>query len=484
MLDRFFNDTATTEIYTAGNLGIKIIGFLLYPVYATVLTPAEFGIVGLALLVSSGSKRLFTLGTDAAAFNFYHRYDDEDRAEFYGTLFFFIVAVSLGLVFVFERVGPELSVLLFGRDLYDPYLRVAVAATALSAMFQTIPLQRFRAMERADLYTALNAGNNLISHGASLVGVLLLSLGALGYILGNLAASVVLGLAGAWVVLRNIQLSFSTKKLKTGMLYSLPLFPHFYSHFLISMSDRAILSQYSSLNIVGVYTIAYSLAGALQVVIQSGNSAILPEFARDADIKNSESELVQLSTYYILAAGFATIGFALITPTFVLLFFPNEYASAVSIFPILGLAFFFLALYNIPMNMLSQRDRKTRFIPIATLTAAGLNLGLNLLFIPAYVIWAAALSTLSSYALLFVQIFLFAQYETKIDYQYRRIAIVLTVTFAFVTIDSLLGYSTSFSSIGADVFLLIAFAPLLWVAGFWKEKEKRAMRRFIERISS
>jgi O-antigen/teichoic acid export membrane protein len=483
MLDRIKKITRLSSIYTAGNLGIKIVGFLLYPVYAAVLTPAEFGIVGLALLVSSGSKRLFTLGTDAAAFNFYHRYDDEDRAEFYGTLFFFIVAVTLGFVFIFERIGPELSVLLFGRDLYDPYLRVAVAATALSAIFQTIPLQRFRAMERADLYTVFNAGSNLTSHGASLVGVLILSLGALGYILGNLVASVVVGLIGAWVIFRNVQLSFSTKMLKTGIVYSLPLFPHFYSHFLISMSDRAILSQYSSLDVVGVYTIAYSLAGALQVVVQSGNSAILPEFARDADLKSNESELVQLSTYYLLAAGFATVGFTVITPTFVLLFFSSEYVAALSIIPVLGLAFLFVALYNIPMNMLSQRDRETRFIPIATLTAAGLNLGLNLLFIPTYGIWAAAFSTLSSYALLFVQIFLFAQYETKVDYQYRRVATVLAVTFAFVTLDSMLGYGTGFASVGADILLLAAFAPLLWVVGFWKEREKRAMREFIEKIS-
>ena len=50
MLDKFRTLLGNTLIYGLGNYGVKIIGFLLIPLYTRYLTPSDYGIIALVAM--------------------------------------------------------------------------------------------------------------------------------------------------------------------------------------------------------------------------------------------------------------------------------------------------------------------------------------------------------------------------------------------------------------------------------------------------
>jgi len=468
-----------TSIYSIGKIGVAVIGFALYPVYTQYLTPAQFGIIGLAVLVGSGSRHLFSLGTRAAAFNFYHRYEGEDREVFYTTLFVFITALSLGWLLVLEAVGPVLFQILFEEQLYDPYIRIVLLATALTATFHLIPKQRFRAAERAQLFVGMDLATTLTRHSIGLVAVIILSFGVTGYLLGQLAGAALVGLAGLVVIGRRMTPRLSAAMLRETLVYSLPMFPHFYSHFVISMADRVLLSQFSTLEAVGIYTIGYTLASALRMFISAANSAIMPEFARANEDDTAFDRLADTSTYYLLFAAVVTVGFSLFMPMFINSFFSEEYHGAISILPWLALGFFSVALYLVPMNVLSQTQRETRIVPILTIAAAASNIGLNLLLIPPLGIVGAAISTLGAYLLLATLVFLVSQRYHAVEYQYRRVGMVVASMVTIVGAEIALPRIPITYDILVRTVLLVLFFLILTGVGFWTDEERQIVRQVV-----
>lgn len=466
-----------SSIYSVGGFVVKGLSFLLYPLYTTVLSPAQFGIIGIAAFVVQGSRNLFTSGTQAAAFNFYHRYDERGRNEFYSSLVIFSLCLTVILLALFDLAGPWFFEKLLNRDIYDPYLRIAVITAAIVAIFHIIPKQRFKAQEQAKWFSLMDIGRGAVNHVVTLVALFGFSLGALGYLYGGLAGAGVVGIFGAVVLVREFSVTFSVEKIIDALKYSLPLFPHYYSHFLISMADRVLLARLGSLGNVGLYTVGYAMAAALQMVVTSGNNAMMPEFSKASDEDESFSRLPGITTYYLLVCGFATVGFAAFMPVAITHLFSADYSAATSILPWLALAFFANAIYYAPMNVLAQTARETRAIPVMTLGAALVNIGVNFLLIPLYGIVGAAISTLLAYLFLAISIYLLSRRVVSVEYEYRRVTVAVVATVFGVSMTGFLPGAGILLETTLAVVPLAIFGVVLTALGFWSEEEISFVRQ-------
>ena len=75
MIEKLTGLAKSSLIYGLGNYGVKLVGFLLIPVYTRYLAPADYGVMA---MVSSFGQALFiflNLGQSTALFRFY--YDDD-----------------------------------------------------------------------------------------------------------------------------------------------------------------------------------------------------------------------------------------------------------------------------------------------------------------------------------------------------------------------------------------------------------------------
>lgn len=473
-----------SSIYAAADLSLKVAGFLLLPIYTLFLSPEQYGIIGLAALITSGLSHFFSVGLRAAAFNFYHRYEGRERNQFYTELFLFIFVVSVVVLVAAEYLGPPVFAFILGEDLYDPYLRIAIAAAAVMATFHMIPKERLKAAKSAKWYAVLSAGRGLANHALSVFAVAVLSLGAVGYLLGNLASAILVGFVGFAFIAHWFVAPSSNTKLGTALAYSLPMFPHFYSHFLISMADRALLSQYLTLSVVGIYTVGYSIAIALQTLFSAINNAVMPETARAHASSEAASRLPRLLTYYVLITGFLTVGFSTFAPVVIRLVFPSEYVRSIVVLPWLALGFFAMSLYYLPMNLLTQKERDTRAIPFATGFAALLNIVLNIVLIPRIGIVGAALSTTAAYAGLGAVIYAISQRVNRFPYETRRLWTVIIATVVIVSGGAFLSQTSLIVEWALRASLVVAFIAAVSMSGFWYDDEKRDIKKYIRSMIS
>ena len=82
-------------VYGLGDVATSIVGFLLLPVFTSLLTPADYGVLALLTTVEVVAKIVFRWGVDASFMRFYYDCEDDGRARrLAGTIFLFLVGAN------------------------------------------------------------------------------------------------------------------------------------------------------------------------------------------------------------------------------------------------------------------------------------------------------------------------------------------------------------------------------------------------------
>ena len=152
-----------------------------------------------------------------------------------------------------------------------------------------------------------------------------------------------------------------------------------------------------------------------------------------------------------------------------------EFHQASDFVPLILLAYFFNGVYlQLAVGLLIEK--KTRTIAGYSLLTAMANLALNFLLIPEFGAWGAALTTLLSFMVLSMLVFIGSQKVFPIKYEWERVIILLLVAAAIFYGAS----SLSFASLGLSItikFLLAASFPfVLWLLPFYRTEERELVR--------
>ena len=184
---------------------------------------------------------------------------------------------------------------------------------------------------------------------------------------------------------------------------------------------------------VAIYSFGYSLGSIVSIALMSMNTAWIPWFFEEKK-KGNVNLINKYKERYLLIGVFLTIGFLSIFPELVSIMGSADYKSSRD---------FVVLIYTFPVNIQFYHEN-TKFIPIGTLLAAGINYVLNYILIPKSGIYGAAIATVASYVLLLV----FHHLIAKIKYRYNEISfiqyIILTGVvsiygiFANIFVDNLL----------------------------------------------
>ena len=113
-----------------------------------------------------------------------------------------------------------------------------------------------------------------------------------------------------------------------------------------------------------------------------------------------------------------------ISPELVKILAPSSYHDAIyCVIPVVG-AGFFVFLYNIPASV-EYFHEKTKYIAVGTMSAAVINILLNLYFIPAFGYVAAAYTTFATYIIYFLFHYILAwRIEQKCLFDTKKIIFI------------------------------------------------------------
>lgn len=378
-----------SALYITVPVAQRLVYFLLIPVFTRYLTPAEYGAWGYVNTAATLLGTLAPLGLITAYGYALKRPEafpaggpEVRRAALRTSMAATIVACLLAFPF-FRMVNLEV-------DRPDLLWAVVLAATAVGSLVQ-LAKRRFQMLETPGPYAAIELATGLTVAAGSYLAVVMLGWGVLGMGTGLLLSALVGLIWSLKPMAPELTQAGGLQARKEAFAFGLPLFVHTGAAVILQFGDRFLLERLSTLDELGLYSLAGQISTAMLIITTATNQAYLPFLYRRHDDDPAVVAKAQLyiGGFYALAG---LIGI-LITPPVIRHFVDARYAASVSSAQVLLAAgvihgWSFLALGSLLVR------KETKRIALATLTAATLNILLNFYMIPHWNSLGAAWATL------------------------------------------------------------------------------------------
>lgn len=367
-----------TIIILIGNLGSKILVFIMIPLYTKWLTASEYGIYDTMMSAASFLMPFLTLQLEQANFNLGIRYNEKRNILLKNSfLYAFIAVIFFNTVFT-----------IFRHDKISILFSIFVTLQC----FQVLCMEYNRGKGRLKEYALSNIFILFIVLLCNYLFVGKANQGLLGVLWAYIIAYAVFLIQ---FIFRNMQCV--TEKIdvllfKTQLVFSLPLVPNAIGFWITNLSDRfAILFILDSCQ-NGIYAVA----AKFPTIITLFYSAFVLAWQEEAIRLVDDKEAISSISNRIIDVLFSSLILGIPFLKYIIKFaFPSEYSSSVLLAMILMFATVYLCVSQFIAGILMAVN-DTKVIGISTLVSAFINIVINILFLH-YGLWIAAFSTLVSY---------------------------------------------------------------------------------------
>ena len=452
-----FNLLKSNSIYAIGSVANSAALFLLIPFLINNLSIEEYGAWSLLELLILLFVMLALPGLEIALMREYWFLEDgSKKIQLSSTLIWFVLIWG-GLLALIGSIVTYYFGSGFGIPGAPVTIIIALIAGYLEALVNVF-LSVFRIREESWKFTLTSIARMGIFMGLS---VLFISngLGLTGAILGRAVAGFVVLLFGLVIGYQNFSWVFSWIQLKDLARYGLPLLPSRGAQYILQSSDRYILTLFTDLTVVGIYSFAYKVAAGLDVLI-------IRPFATDwgarrfkiATYENPKKYYSLILIAYAGVSMFSALILLSIVPELYGWIAPESFIIGINVVPIILAAYVVYGLAQ-PLNIGMMLKDKTKYAPMIGFVSAAGSLALNFLLIPRYGMMGAAWATLISYVIWTAGITIVSQYYYRVPYNIKSIMLLIGATIA--------GYmgiwSIDQSGLGESWFLGPFLFKLIWL---------------------
>lgn len=410
-----------TFIIAIGTFLPKFSSIITLPIITGGLTKAEMGTYDLISTLVSLFLPVATLQIQSAAFRFLIdvRKDEKETKRIITNIISFILPTSfIALTILYLCLGNV-----------SPVIRWLICLYFFSDILMLSTQQIVRGLSDNKLYSASSV---TISFSNMLLIVLTISVGKQGLVgvLASITIATTIGLILLLVkghILSRIDLSLLSKKTLLEMLsYSWPMIPNSLSNWVLSFSDRAVLTAFMGLEANAIYSVANKIP-ALFTTVQGTFVFAWQENAslasKDSDADTYYAEMFD-SIFGILVGIMALLIAA--TPILFWLLIRGDYKEAYYQMPILFMGMLFSSMASF-IGGIYVAHKKTRSVGVTTILAAACNLVIDLVFVHKIGIFAASISTLVSYVFLTIYRMVDVQKFQKVKFNTGRFFLLIVL---------------------------------------------------------
>lgn len=300
-------------------------------ILARILTPADFGLVGLASVMAGYLGTLHTFGVGEAFIQSKFGSEESANATFVlsvasGILLFLVSVIITPLVVIFFR-EPRIQVIF-------PVLAFTYVLTGLTTIHDALLVKQLKFQKRLLPTLAQYISKGIASITLALMGFGVWSI-VWGVIIGTVAKSITLIFVSPWKPTRawNPQV--------TREIFGFGKFMVLQNIFgaLEDNIDYLIVGRRLGVTDLGLYTLGYR-APELAIISLPGviSSVAYPTYAKlqgdISELQRSVRKTVQLVSWVAIPAG---VGLAILTPAFILTFYTSKWESAIPVMQLLSL---------------------------------------------------------------------------------------------------------------------------------------------------
>lgn len=451
---------------------IKFKGVISLPIMTYFLIPDEIGkwkiIINLAALITP----LISLNILDGGAIFFSKSKNKEEVErlfstsinFISIIFLFFIIISSLFIDKSYRLQIILLILMIFNNLIDQ-----ISSFLYIVFLESYKLLKFKILKE---------------YGSLLVITLFL-------LINNSYTIVIIGTVLITTIISILQFIETFKKynylftldiilLKKLLCNSIVLLPMFTMTFIMNSLDSFFIKFYDGDTMVGIYSIAYSIASMVLFLSQALNLFWFPLVSKYITYQKKYFcdlyiKYVPKIYYFIYLVLFIITIFS---KELVHIFASSQYESAYTVLGLITFSFMMqimLQIFTAPL----YSEGKNNYIIISYIFGSFVNIVLNIFLIKKYSILGAAFSTLISYMLVQILLIYYVQKELKID--------LISVEFIGINVSGILVYiflqSYDIHNIVIKIVISvgITFMYLLFLYVNLDEDEKRKVHNFIKR---
>ena len=465
---------ASISLFIASIL-TKGISFLTTPIFTRLLTPEIFGRVNVyySWLQLFGIIAMFCLCYGVLNVGMFNNPDKRDELSFSYLILGNIITVCFAAIFFcvypfvknYLNISLSAAILMMVFFLFQPAYLFWLARQKFEYKYK-LPL----------LWSSVSA---VLSVATPIVLILVCNNPDNNFyyrVFGSEIALIVLHI-GFYIYLGvKAKFKVDTSFWKNAILFNLPLIPHYLSAFVLSSSDKIMISYLVSEEATAYYAVAYSIATIALIIWNAIDASLMPytfQKLKETDYKSLNKIVIPIMLVFALGC-FIVI---LLGPEMVFLMGSKEYAEAAVVIPPVVGGVFFQIQYFLYSNVLYYY-KKPKLIMVGSLIAAVSNLLLNYFCIKRFGYIAAAFTTLGCYFVQALIDYIAMRKVSKIPVYNTTALLSISGVVACVSIFSGLLYSYSIARyiiLGISVIVLTIFSKkILRIFTIMKEEGKNA----------
>jgi O-antigen/teichoic acid export membrane protein len=471
-----------SAIYGMADIAPYAVNFFLLPIFTSYLSPADYGAFGILQLLSVVTKIFFRLGLDSGFFRIYYELTEErDRKILATTLFTTSLVVSVCLFALCAAFSAPLGRFLLGSDFPLPRIQVwilLVAGDTLVNTFAFVPMNLFRIQGRPSAFTTMTLFRSFLNIGLKLA-LVMGGFGVTGVLTSDLLSSILFAAVLFPTLAGNLAAGFSRPMLREAASFGLPKVPHGLAHQILNLSDRKLIQVYSTLAESGIYNIGYTMGTGVKFFLSAFELAWAPFVYAQLRKPDAPRLLARVATY----AFAALFGFGLLNAIFgrelLWLMTQKEFHEAYHVIPVVVLAYMIQGIFALTSIGIGI-SKKSKYFPMLTISAATLNVVLNVLWIPRVGTIGAAWATVAGYALMAAMGAYLGSREYPIPFEWHRLwRVVLAAGISFGV--STLAPVDWHRAVPIKAGAALVFPLALWGLGFFQKEELDEVRRLLDR---
>ena len=342
---RYRNYAANLGIYLCASLITMGLTMVINPWIALNMSPTDYAIVG----YYTSFNLLLTPLINFYLINFYtKRYYElncDERRELKATTFKFLIFFSFGITCLsiaalwgYTRWFNSNSELPF-----SPYAFLALFQLMITGIY-SLQLAEYKIQGKSRGFFCLSVANGVLTALLSLTFVVWMKGGAGGKLLAPFTASLVLFV---YCLIDNrevFRIRFNWDIFRKMTRFCLPLVLAAMLNFFSNGYDRTLLEKNGDLNALGIYVVAFQMAGFIYIFQDSINSTFLPDIFKSIVARRFRSFARIVAVKTLIITGIV-LGFILCAPLVIRILTAGRYVDATGFARILSLASITSVLY-------------------------------------------------------------------------------------------------------------------------------------------
>lgn len=379
-------------IYAIGNLGSKLITFLMVPLYTYfVERPSDYGYFDLCFQVCMLMFPIITLQLRDGAFRFL--LETQDTIE--RTRIVTFVYRTLGIT-ILTTVAVTFSISLF---LHIDYLWSTIFLLVVLAIYEFLA-QITRGLGNNKAFIAVGLIASLGICLFSLIFVVWFKMGIMGIFLANIIARVI-SIAIVEFKMKTFSRFFNIKidlkEISKQMLkYSIPLIPVSLCWWFTTTSDRFFVNHFLGLEMTGIYAVAVRFGGLIHTLSNIFSQTWQENAIQQYNSPDRDDFFSKVFNYYMYILCFTLIVFTFTLKICYGWIVGANYQKSLEFIYFINLSTILFAItiyFDLPYQC--AKDTK-RAIPSIILTAT-VNIALNIILTPIFHIYGVIITAMISY---------------------------------------------------------------------------------------